>query len=224
MSETALVVETRESTGKGSNRRLRAAGRIPAVLYGQGKASIPLAIDSRSLEKVLKAGGANTLLDLTVEGRGDLGTPVALVKELQRDPIRGSIVHADLYQVDLSKTVEVEVPIHLTGKARGLDFGGLLEHMLRELRIECLPRSIPEAINVDVTELEVGDVIHVRDLALPSGVTLVSDPDLGVVAVALPQAEEAPAAAAEGAAPAEGAAAPAAAEGAGGAEKAGKKD
>lgn len=223
MSETALVVETRESTGKGSNRRLRAAGRIPAVLYGQGKASIPLAIDSRSLEKVLKAGGANTLLDLTVEGRGDLGTPVALVKELQRDPIRGSIVHADLYQVDLSKTVEVEVPIHLTGKARGLDFGGLLEHMLRELRIECLPRSIPEAINVDVTELEVGDVIHVRDLALPAGVTLVSDPDLGVVAVALPQAEEAPAAAAEGAAPAEGAAAPAA-EGAGSGEKAGKKD
>lgn len=229
MSETALVVETREGTGKGANRKLRAAGRIPAILYGRGKDSIPLVIDARSLEKVLRAGGANTLLDLTVQGRGDLGTPVALVKELQRDPIRGSIVHADLYQVDLSRTVEVEVPIHLTGKPKGIEMGGLLEHMLRDLRIECLPRSIPEAINVDVSELEIGDVIHVRDLALPAGVTLVSDPDLGVAAVALPQAEEAPAEVAapvEGAvAGAEGAAAPAAAEGAdkAKAEKPGKK-
>jgi large subunit ribosomal protein L25 len=206
VSETALVVSTREGTGKGANRKLRAGGRVPAILYGQGKASIALAIDSRALEKVLKAGGANTLLDLTVEGRTDLGTPVALVKELQRDPLRGSIVHADLYQVDLTKTVEVEVPIHLVGKPRGLDFGGLLEHLLREVRIECLPRAIPEAIDVDVSALEIGDVVHVRDLPLPNGVTLVSDPDLGVATVALPQAEETPAAA-EAAAPAEGAAA-----------------
>lgn len=221
MSETALVVETREGTGKGVARRLRAAGRIPAILYGQGKPSIALAIDPRALDKVLKAGGANTLLDLTVTGRTDLGTPVALVKELQRDPIRGAILHADLYQVDLSKTVEVEVPIHLVGKPKGLDFGGLLEHTLREVRVECLPRSIPERIDLDVSALEIGDVLHVRDLPLPPGVSLVSDPDLGVAHVALPQAEEAPAeaATAEGAAPAEGAAATPAAEG--GAEKAG---
>lgn len=214
MSETALVVETRQGTGKGVARKLRAAGRIPAVLYGQGKASVPLAIDPRALEKVLKTGGANALLDLTVEGRSDLGTPVALVKELQRDPIRGSILHADLYQVDLTKTVEVEVPIHLVGKPKGLDFGGLLEHTLREVRVECLPRAIPERIDLDVSALEIGDVLHVRDLPLPAGVTLVSDADLGVAHVALPQAEETPAeaaAAAEGAAPgAEAAAAPAA--------------
>jgi len=228
-SETALVVETREGTGKGANRKLRAAGRIPAVLYGQGKASVPLAIDPRALEKVLKAGGANALLDLTVQGRGDLGTPVALVKELQRDPIRGAILHADLYQVDLSKTVEVDVPIHLVGKPKGIDFGGLLEHTLREVRIECLPRAIPESIELDVSGLEIGDVLHVRDLPLPTGVSLMSDPDLGVAHVALPQVEEAPAeaavaaAGAEGAvAGAEGAAAPAA-EGAAKAEKPGKK-
>jgi large subunit ribosomal protein L25 len=185
VSETALVVETREGTGKGVARKLRAAGRIPA------------------------------LLDLTVQGRSDLGQPVALVKELQRDPIRGAILHADLYQVDLTKTVEVEVPIHLLGKPKGLDFGGLLEHTLREVALECLPRAIPAAIEVDVSNLEIGDVIHVRDLALPQGVTLVSDPDLGVAHVALPQVEEAPAevAAVEGV-PAEGAAAAPAAEGA----------
>jgi large subunit ribosomal protein L25 len=218
VSETALVVEIREGSGKGAARRLRAAGRVPAILYGQGRASVPLQIDPRALEKVLKAGGSNALLDLTVEGRGDLGTPVALVKELQRDPIRGAILHADFYQVDLTKTVEVEVPIHLVGKPKGIDFGGLLEHTLREVRIECLPRAIPERIDLDVSALEIGDVLHVRDLPLPTGVTLMSDPDLGVAHVAVPQAEEVPAEAAataegvvaEGAA-AEGGAAPAAA-------------
>jgi large subunit ribosomal protein L25 len=194
MSETALVVESRANTGKGAVRKLRAAGRIPAILYGQGKESVPLAIDPRALEKVLKTGGANTLLDLTVEGRSDLGKPVALVKELQRHPIRGTILHADLYQVDLTKTVEVEVPIHLLGKAKGIDFGGILEHSLREVALECLPRSIPASIEVDISNMEIGDVIHVRDLALPTGVSLVSDPDLGVVHVALPAAEETPAA------------------------------
>lgn len=215
MSETALVVEVREAIGKGAVRKLRVAGRMPAILYGQGKESIALSLDPRALDRVLKASGANTLLDLTVEGRTDLGTPVALVKDLQRHPIRGTILHADLYQVDLTKTVEVEVPIHLVGKPRGLDFGGLLEHMLREVTLECLPRSIPNFIEIDVSNLEVGDVLHVRDLPLPDGVSLVSDADLGVAQVALPQAEETPvaAAAAEGAAP-EGAAAPAAAPGA----------
>ena len=209
MSETALVVEVRDAIGKGAVRKLRVAGRIPAILYGQGKDSIPLALDPRALDKVLRSSGANTLLDLTVQGRSDLGTPVALVKDLQRHPIRGTILHADLYQVDLTKTVEVEVPIHLLGKAKGIDFGGILEHSLREVALECLPRSIPAAIEVDVSNMEIGDVIHVRDLALPAGVSLVTDPDLGVVHVALPAAEETPVAAAPeaAAATAEGAAA-----------------
>jgi len=215
MSETALVVESRATTGKSAVRKLRAAGRIPAILYGQGKESVPLTIDPRALEKVLRAGGANALLDLTVEGRPELGSPVALVKELQRHPIRGTIVHADLYQVDLTRSVEVEVPVHLIGKAKGIDFGGILEHSLREVALECLPRSIPASIEVDVSNMEIGDVIHVRDLVLPPGVSLVSDPDLGVVHVALPAAEEeAPVAAAvegEAAAPAAAGEAPAAA-------------
>jgi large subunit ribosomal protein L25 len=225
MSETALVVESRAATGKGAVRKLRAAGRIPAILYGQGKESVPLSIDPRALEKVLRVGGANALLDLTVEGRPELGSPVALVKELQRHPIRGTIMHADLYQVDLTRTVEVEVPVHLIGKAKGIDFGGILEHSLREIALECLPRSIPASIEVDVSNMEVGDVIHVRDLVLPPGVSLMSDPDLGVVHVALPAAEEeAPvAAAAEGAAEAAAATGEAAAAAAAAAAPAAKK-
>lgn len=212
MSETALVVEAREGLGKGAARKLRAAGRIPAVLYGRGRDSLALALDPRALDRILRASGANTLLDLTVEGHPELKDTVALVKDLQRDPLRGAILHADLYAVDLTRTVTVDVPVHLLGRPRGLDFGGILEHTLREVALECLPRVIPEAIEVDVTALEVGDVVHVRDLALPEGVTLVTDGDLGVVHVALPQAEATPAEAAA-AAPAEGAAPAATAEG-----------
>jgi large subunit ribosomal protein L25 len=196
VSETALVVEARTATGKSAGRKLRAAGRVPAVLYGQGRPSLPISLDPRALEKVLRAGGANALLDVTVDGRPDLGSPVALVKELQRDPVRNAIVHVDLYQVDLTRTVEVDVPVHLVGKPRGVEFGGLLEHTLREITVECLPRAIPEAITVDVSNLDIGDVVHVRDLLLPEGVSLAIDPDLGVAHVALPAAEEAAAPAA----------------------------
>jgi large subunit ribosomal protein L25 len=212
VSETALVVEAREAIGKGAARKLRAAGKIPAVLYGRGRDSLPLAVDPRALDRILRASGANTLLDLTVEGHPEVKDTVALVKELQRHPLRGTIVHADLYAVDLTRAVTVDVPVHLVGRPRGLDFGGILEHTLREVALECLPRAIPEAIEVEISHLEVGDVIHVRELTLPEGVTLVTDGDLGVVHVALPQAEATPAEAAA-VAPAEGAAAPAAAEG-----------
>jgi large subunit ribosomal protein L25 len=214
VSETALVVEAREGTGKGAARKLRSAGKIPAVLYGRGRDSLPLALDPRALDRILRSSGANTLLDLTVEGHPEVKDTVALVKELQRHPLRGTIVHADLYAVDLSRAVTVDVPVHLLGKPRGLDFGGILEHTLREIALECLPRAIPESIEVEISHLEVGDVIHVRELVLPEGVTLITDGDLGVVHVALPQAEPTPEETAAVAAPVEGAAAPAAAEGA----------
>ena len=175
MSETALIVETREAVGKGANRKLRSAGKAPAVLYGRGRDSLALAIDPRALDRILRAGGINTLLDLSIEGHPELTDTVALVKELQRHPLRGDIVHADLYAVDLTRAVTVDVPVHLVGKPRGLDFGGILEHTLREVALECLPRSIPEAIEVEISHLEVGDVLHVRDLPLPEGVSLVTE-------------------------------------------------
>jgi large subunit ribosomal protein L25 len=195
VSETALVVSTRQGVGKGAARKLRAAGRIPGVLYGRGRETMPVALDPRALERILRSSGLNTLLDVSVEGRGDLGPTVALVKELQRDPLRGVITHADLYQVDLTRTIEVDVPIHLVGKPKGIDMGGVLDHILREVRVECLPRAIPEAIEVDVSEMEINDVLHVSDLPLPADVKLVTDPELGVAHVAVPAAEEVPAAA-----------------------------
>jgi len=216
VAESALVAQKREGTGKGVGRKLRAAGRIPAVMYGRGKENVALSLEPRALEKVLATSqaGMNTLIDLTVEGGAKT---VVLVKELQREPVRGGLLHADLFQVDLTQTIEVAVPIHIIGTATGVALGGgILDFNLREIEIECLPRSIPDHIDVDVSALEIGESLHVRDVALPEGVSLKSDPDLSVVSVVAPTAEEAPAAA-----PVEGEAAVAAAPAAGAEAKSG---
>jgi len=208
-SDNALVVEERSGTGKSVTRKLRAAGRIPGVLYGRGKEGRSVSLDPRALETVLRASGSgmNTLIDLQVGSE----TTVVLVKEIQREPIRGAYLHADLYEVDLQKKIEVSVPLHFVGKAPGVEMGGILDHPLREVSLECLPRAIPDSIEVDVSHLELGDSVHVRDLALPEAAQLLSDPELPVASVVSPKAEEEVAVAtdeelAEGEAPAEGAA------------------
>jgi len=220
VADVGLDVEIRSSKGKGAARKLRAAGRIPGTCYGSGRAPLSVSLDPRSLERLIStsATGINTLIDLRVSGGGDYHGRVVLVKELQRDPVSARALHADFYAVDLEQAIVVSVPIHVTGTAPGVTNGGILDHALRELQVECLPRAIPDQILVDVSQLEIGMSLHVRDLLLPEGVKLMSDPDLSVVSVVTPAAleEEAAAAApAEGeAVPAEGEAAEAAAEGA----------
>lgn len=225
MADSHLEVEAREQTGKGVARKLRAAGRIPAVLYGGGRPAFPLALDPVRLHRLLHESdmGMNTLIDLKVAGHAELDGKTVMVRELQRDPVRGSFVHADLYEVNLQQTIEVSVPVHLEGKAAGVEYGGILDHALREVDVKCLPRAIPDEFVVDVTPLELGDSLHVRDLVLPEGVEMLSDADLSIVSVVAPQKEEeAVAEALEGeAVPAEGEAA-AAAEGAAPAEEGGE--
>jgi large subunit ribosomal protein L25 len=220
VADYQLNLEVRESTGKGVARKLRAKGRIPGVCYGAGADTVPVALDPSTLERALRASaaGLNTLFG--VQGGGAFHGKSVLIKELQRDPVQRNLLHADFYAVDLTKEIEVKVPLHLTGTAAGLMNGGIVDHQLREIEIKCLPTAIPESFSLDVTALNVGDSLHVRDIALPEGVTLVSDPGLGVVSVVIPaKAEEevaAEAAAAEGAAAtAEGEAAAATAEGEG---------
>ena len=190
MADFELSVELRESTGKGVARKLRASGRIPGVYYGSGDAK-PLTFDPTALESVINSSsaGLNTLIGLV--GNHEISGRQVLVKDLQRDPVSGTLLHADLYAVDLTKKVHVSVPLHLTGSPVGVQVGGgILDHALREIELECLPSSIPEEIQVDVESLDLGDSLHVRDLGLPDDVTLLSDPDLSVVSVVAPKVEE----------------------------------
>jgi large subunit ribosomal protein L25 len=218
MSENQLAVEPRQQTGKSYARKLRAFGRIPAVCYSPGQPATKVQLDAWALDRLLRksSAGMNTLIDLK---GGGLDGKVVLVKELQRDPVKGSLIHADLYAVDVDRAIEVSVPVHVAGIPIGVTLGGgILDHPLREIDVICLPRAIPEQLVVDVSALELGQSIHVRDIALPAGVQLVSDPDLSVVSVvapAKPEEEVAPIGVegVEGAVPVEGEAAAPAAEG-----------
>ena len=217
MPDLQLAVEARATSGKGHARKLRAKGRIPAVCYAPGTGATAIQLDPKELDRLLhkSSAGMNTLIDLR---GGGLDGKVVLVKELQRDPVMGSLLHADLFAVDVDKAIEVKVPVRIVGTPTGVTFGGgILDFPLREIEVLCLPRAIPEELPIDVAALQVGDSIHVRDIALPAGVELVSDPELSVVSVVLPSKEEAETpvetVAVEGAEPGAEGAAPAAAEG-----------
>jgi len=198
VGEFALGVELREGRGKGVARKLRATGRIPGICYRRNAESIAVSLDPHELDLVLRnaSAGINTLLDLKVAGGGDFDGRQVLVKELQRDPISGAYLHADLYAVDLKQTIHVSIPIQIKGSAIGVTLGGgILDHATRELDVECLPNAIPEEFAVDVSQLEIGDSIHVRDLEAAEGVEILNDPDVSVVSVVAPAVveEEAPA-------------------------------
>jgi large subunit ribosomal protein L25 len=187
---STINVEVREQSGKGVARKLRAAGRIPAVLYGQGHEPVALALEPRGLEKLLHAEGHNALFDLAgaeaVQGR------TVLVKDLQRHPVRGDLMHADLFEIDARKTITISVGIHLVGTPVGVSIdGGLVDHSLREVELDCLPRAIPESIDVDISQMHLGDTLHVSDLPLPEGVEMRTAAELGVVSIVAPRVEEA---------------------------------
>lgn len=200
-----LNVQVRNETGKGIARKLRAQGLVPGICYGE-KLESPLSItlDPKALHKALDPEKKlNTVIDVTVDG-GD--TLAVMIKDFQVHPIRRDVIHVDFVAIDPDVEVEADVPILLTGKAKGLVEGGRLHIVLRELRISAKPADVPAKIELDITPLEIGDVLHVSDVALPSGVETVDAPELAIVTMTAPEKEEAPGAAAE--APAEGAAAP----------------
>ena len=214
MVRSELHARMRDSSGKGVARKLRAGGFIPAVLYGAHTTNVLLSLEPRALMKALDTeAGANTLINLRVEGNEELSQRVVMLRDLQVDPVRRAPLHADLYEVRMDETITVSIPVRIIGKAAGVEEGGILDHSLRELEIECLPGSIPDDVEVDVSALAIGDSIHVSELQVPAGVKVLQDPDTTVVAVTTPAAEEAPAVPAEAVAvpvegaPAEGAAA-----------------
>ena len=228
MAEVSLKAEVREGRGKGPARRLRASGKVPAVLYGRGLDAVALAVDARELTHSLSTdAGANVLIDLKVGSDSHL----TMARSLERDPLRGTIRHVDFLKIARNVAITVDVPVHFDGEAAGVKEGGVLEHHLWQLHVECLPGNVPERIHIDVNRMVIGDVVRVADVHAPEGVTILTSEEEIVVSCVVPQVlkveEEVPAEeelaegeeAAEGEEGAEGEA-PAAAEGeAGGGEE-----
>lgn len=210
MDTVEIAVERRSGTGKGPARKLRSRGRVPAVLYGPKRTTAQISVEAEQFERRLAHLEGSHLIRLVHPDGGDaeLHERMVLLREMQRHPVTGLVLHADFYEVDLTERLVVSVPLHFVGKAVGVVAGGILQPILREIDVECLPTEIPEFFEVDVTELGIHDAVHVTDLKLPEGVQTVGDATQTLVTVLPPTVEAKPAEAAEG--PVEGAPAEAA--------------
>ncbi|MBA3881199.1 MAG: 50S ribosomal protein L25 [Chthoniobacterales bacterium] len=198
-TQVTLTAERRTALGRSAVRKLKAGGAVPAVIYGAKVKPETLQISKRDISALLShAAGENILVELEVAGAANR---LALVQEVQHAAIGGDVLHVDFHAVSMDEMIEADVPLEPTGTPNGVrNFGGLLEQSLRSLSIECLPRDLPDLITVDVSALNIGDAIHVREIQLPVGVTTRVSPDLTALSVMAPTVEEAPAAVAEPAA------------------------
>jgi large subunit ribosomal protein L25 len=193
MEQKVLNVELRPKAGKGICRQLRMKDLIPGIVYGKGMEAMPVTVNPKELAAAIAGeGGQNHLI--TLKGGGALDGNVIIVKELLRDPLKGTFRHVDLHKINLAEKVRVEVAINLVGTSAGVKEGGLLDFAMHTVEVECLPNSIPEHIDVDVTDLTIGHSIHVGDLKLPAGVKVLADLKASVVSVLGKLKEEAPAA------------------------------
>lgn len=192
MEQRELEVDLRMDKGKGAANRIRREGRIPAVLYGRGMETYSVSLNPEELKKILTSGAReNTLIGLRIKGEGSekVGHKVVMLKDLQVHPTKRKYLHADFYAVAMDVKIEVEVPIHLTGKAEGVKTGGILEQPRREVRVRCLPSDIPEFIEVDVSGLKIGDSLHVKDIPSSSKFEIVAETNFTVASVTPPISE-----------------------------------
>ena len=225
--ERKLKADRRDAAGKGAARKLRATGQVPGVVYGHGMEPVPVAVDGRELYHVLHTdAGSNVLIDLAVGSDRHL----TLAREIQRDHVRGQFLHVDFLAVRRDEKIHVEVPVELVGESHGVKEGGVVEHHLWEIRVQCLPGDVPERIEGDITKLGIGESLKVGELTLPPGIEVLTDADETVLSVVPPpiiQVEEEVAEALEGVeaeAAAEGATAEEAAEGAEAQEEGGAEE
>lgn len=192
MEELTLQVEMRKAVGgKGQLSAPRATQKIPAVIYGGEKPALSIFVAEKDLAKVRGSGKTNAILTL----KHDKGTDTVILKEVQRHPVSRAFLHADFQRISLKVAIEVKVPVKATGEAPGVKLhGGILEFVLREVEVKCLPTAIPNAILVDVSKADIGHALHVRDIAPIEGVTILTPAEQVLITVVAPKAEEAPAA------------------------------
>lgn len=189
MESLFLEVDTRDADGKGPARRLRQQGKLPGVFYGPGSPATPVQMDAITFNRQIRGLEGTHLIELKSSDAGLNGKKV-LVRDLQEHPVSGRAVHVDLLEVPLDKAIEVLVPLHFTGKPEGVTMGGTLQPILREVQVSCLPTQIPESIDVDVTPLNIGDVIHVNDIVMPEGSKPAREDNAAVVSVQAPRVTE----------------------------------
>lgn len=183
-----LAAKPRTTRGNSPARALRRDGAIPAVIYGPGKESVALSVNVYDLEQALKAaGGSQVFVDLAIEG-GE--TRKAMLKELQQHPVSGSFLHADFYEVALDRKVRVMIPVTTVGKCQGVEMGGMLQLIRRELEALCIPTDIPDVIEIDITDMDMGDSVHVEDIPMAGDVELVHDVNFTVLTILAARQEE----------------------------------
>jgi len=200
MEEIVLDAQQRVGIGRGKVKHLRDKGFIPAVVYSDGKESLPVQVLTHDLVRLVHQFRLESMvINLKVKDDKKEKARPCLIKEIQYDPVKGDIVHVDFNEISLTKAIKVNVPVEAKGESVGVkQEGGSLEHILWEIEVECLPTNIPKNIEVDISALKIGDSIHVKDITLPAGVKILADPGAIVLSVAAPMKEEVAAEALEG--------------------------
>jgi large subunit ribosomal protein L25 len=184
-----LTANVRSTRGNSPARELRREGKIPAVLYGPKAETISLTIPAYDFENILKKGRVSqTIFNLLIQN-GATVNKTAMIKELQNHPVSHKCLHVDFYEVSMDRKVTVSVPVATIGKSKGVDNGGMLEVILRELEITCFPQFIPDSIEIDITDLDMGDSLHAGDIELREGIEMHTDKDFTVVTIISPKAE-----------------------------------
>ena len=190
MAQITLAARIRHKKGKGAVRRLRKNNEIPAIFYGPGTNPIMLAVSYSDLQEIMKkSAGENIILGLQIESESGSDMRTVMLKELQADPIKDHFLHADFYEVSMDKEITVNIPIHLVNTPTGVTKGGILQLVRRELSISCLPDKLIDRLEVDVSHLDIGETVHIRDIKHPEGITPLDEDHLAVAVVAAPTIE-----------------------------------
>lgn len=191
MNLIELKSKIRTTTGNGPARRLRMSGQVPAVLYGPKTESILLSVNKSDLELVFKKGGiGQVILNLVIQKNGETLTRPAMIKELQTHPVSRNFIHVDFYEIKMDRKITAKIPVVTTGKAKGVELGGFVQIIRRELEVQCLPLEVPESIEIDISDLDIGDSIHVGKIHLEGEIEFLDDDNYTVVTVLSPTIEE----------------------------------
>ena len=187
MEKIILLAEKRQQLGKNASRRVRSSGKIPAVVYGRGMETASVSVDPKEINQILRSEkGHNTIFELSLDSK----TTDVLIKDYQLDPVEGELLHADFQSVSMDREMAFDVPVRAVGTAAGTIEGGILDTVLREIQVECLPGDVPDHIQADVSALEIGDSIRIANLQIEvAGVKVLSNPDLVVFTVVPPHVE-----------------------------------